>query len=407
MSSLKYWVWLAEKKGMGSAAKLALVQAMGGPDKVFFADEEALRLQGLSAKALEALRDKSLGETARILDRCREAGIRILAYGDSDYPERLKNIYNPPPVLYLRGRLPAVDEEAAVALVGTRKCTPYGLRMAEQLGYELAREGCLVVTGLARGIDTAAAKGALRGGGRVLGVIGSGPDVVYPPENKELFEDVLAGGAILSEYPPETGPSPHHFPARNRILSGLSLGVAVIEAPEKSGALITAARALEQGRDVFVLPANVDSPFSAGSNRLLRDGAIPILCGRHVAEEYRELYPDKLLTNPKAEYEQILGQEAGEGETDRPAERKKRVDKEKPAVYDKISGPVFQKPQLAPEEDVIYSLLNRGSLHVNDIIEQSGMTGGAVLAALTMLEIKNLVKQLPGKHFCLTAGIRK
>jgi DNA processing protein len=211
---------------------------------------------------------------------------------DGDYPARLTNIPDPPLVLYIRGRLPALDEEAAVAVVGTRSCTPYGLKAAERIGYELARHGCLVVSGLARGIDSAAAKGTLRAGGRVVGVVGSGLDIVYPPENKKLFDDVAAVGAIVSEYPPGSPAAPRHIPQRNTVMSGLSVGVTVIEAPEKSGALITATHALEQGRDVFAIPGNVDSPACKGSNNLLREGAVLVTTGREIAEEYAALFPD-------------------------------------------------------------------------------------------------------------------
>ncbi|MBR6950781.1 MAG: DNA-processing protein DprA [Oscillospiraceae bacterium] len=407
MAALKYWVWLSCLKGLRPATAVRLCASMGGPEKIYFASREDLLLAGATEKEAERLADRSLAGAAAAMEACAAAGIRILTLADAEYPDRLKNIYDPPPVLYVRGTLPHIDEEAAVAVAGTRKCTPYGLRMAERIGFEMAREGCLTVSGLARGIDTAAVRGALKAGGRTVGVIGSGPDVIYPPENRELFEDVAASGAILSEYPPGTEPAPWHFPARNRILSGLSVGVVIIEAPEKSGALITAARALEQGRDVFALPANADSPFSAGSNRLIRAGAIPILNGSDVADEYRALYPEKLtehgpyaLTPEPPDGSE--GSPAGNGQTGdekRSAEGKIPVDNEKSAEYDKLPRIAAPLPDLSPDERAIYESLTEPEMHVNDLIERTALPGGRVLAALTLLEIRGLIRRCPGQRF--------
>ena len=249
MAPLTYWVWLSALAGVGTAAKNRLLHAFGSPEQIFFADERAYHDADIALGQAEkaALMDKSLAEARRILDVCAEHGYRILTITDAEYPARLKNIDDPPVVLYVRGALPVIDEEACVAIVGTRSCTPYGLKTAERLRYEATRNGLLIVTGLARGIDTASALGALRAGGRVVGVLGSGVDVVYPKENAELFEDVAAVGALVSEYPPGTPALSGNFPRRNRIISGLSCGVVVVEAPPRSGALITAALALERG----------------------------------------------------------------------------------------------------------------------------------------------------------------
>ncbi len=407
MAALKYWVWLSCLKGLRPASAVRLCAAMGGPEKLFFASREDLVLAGATEKEADQLSDRSLARTAAAMEACAAKGIRILTLTDAEYPDRLKNIYDPPVVLYVRGTLPSVDEEAAVAVAGTRKCTPYGLRMSERMGFEMAREGCMIVSGLAKGIDAAAVRGALKAGGRVIGVVGCGPDVVYPAENRELFDDVVCTGAIVSEYPPGTEPAPWRFPARNRILSGLSIGVVIIEAPEKSGALITAARALEQGRDVFALPANADSPFSAGSNRLIRAGAIPVLRGADIAEEYRALYPEKLTRDaeetlvpepPDSRNASVEGNgwdEYGTPET----VRKIPVDKEKTTEYDKLSQSVAMLPELSPDEKAVYESLKETDLHVNDLIELTGMSGGRVLASLTLLEIRGLVSRYPGQRF--------
>lgn len=403
MAALKYWIWLADKTGLSASAAVKLIRAMGSPEKIFFAEEPEYELAGLDKRSISLLMDKSLAGTYRILDNCQEMGINIIAAGDSQYPERLKNIFDPPVVLYVKGKLPVLDEEAAVAVAGTRKCTPYGLKAAEKMGYELAREGCLVVSGLAKGIDSAAAKGALRGGGKVVGVVGSGPDIVYPAENARLFEDVCAEGAIISEYPPKTEVRSTHFPARNRIISGVSAGLVIIEAPKRSGSLITAARALEQGRDVFAVPANVDSPASFGSNMLIKDGAIPVFSGKDVADEYRMLYPDKLGTRRETvELDKKLEEKLIRDEMPKKKEKvrasKKVIDKEDNGDYDLKK----QKIPLSGDEAAICKVIGSEKIHVNDIIEQSGMPAGKVMAILTMLEIKGAAVQEKGKYFKLT-----
>ena len=205
---------------------------------------------------------------------------------DAAYPGRLKNIYDPPALLYCKGRLPLLDDLLCVAVVGTRDCTPYGVACAEKLGFGLASGGAAVVSGLAKGIDAAAIRGALRAGGVTVGVVGNGLDVYYPYESRYLYEDVASAGILLSEYPPGTEPASGHFPVRNRIISGLSLAALVVEAPEKSGALITAATALEQGRDVFAVPGPIDAPASVGCNRLIRDGAGLVSDASDILREY-------------------------------------------------------------------------------------------------------------------------
>lgn len=402
MASLKYWVWLSSLSGVGALTASRLLYRFGSPEQVFFADSDDYRdLPGLSKAEIEALGDKSLYQAAKTLEECTELGYRIMTWSDGDYPARLRNIADAPLVLYVRGRLPVIDEEAAVAIVGTRSCTPYGIKAAERMGYELSRHGCLVVSGLARGIDTAAAKGALRAGGRIVGVVGTGLDIVYPPENKALFEDVAATGAIISEYPPGAPAVPEHFPQRNRIMSGLSVGVAVIEAPLKSGALITASRALDQGRDVFALPGNVDSPACEGSNQLLREGAIPVTGGRDIAEEYARLFPDKVQTErKKVPLDPAAADKLVDSLTVRQRRNstKKEIDNEKTVEYIDLEQ---LKKDLSEAEYKVLTTLGPKTLHIDDIIAQSGLGAAAVLPALTMLELGGYIEQLTGKYFKL------
>ena len=278
--ALKHWLWFSSRRGLGNSARLSLLERFGTPEQVYFADKKTLETaENLSEPGLASLMDKDVSEAREILERCKDRGIRIMTMGDAVYPGRLRNIYDPPLVLYVAGDLPDIDDEAAIAIAGTRKCTPYGIKTAERFGYEIAAAGGLVGSGLAHGIDTAGARGALKAGGRVLGVLGTAIDVVYPAENRDIFRRVTERGALISEYPPGAITQRSNFPMRNRIMSGVSVGVTIIEAPGGSGALITAARALEQGRDVFAVPGNVDAPSCAGSNSLLREGAEAVTSG--------------------------------------------------------------------------------------------------------------------------------
>lgn len=274
MAALKHWVWLATLPGLGNRTRLQLLEHFDSPEDIYYADEGELLLTPDITKAQAALlADKSLERTEQVLADCARDGQFILTMGDSLYPNRLRTIFDPPILLYGKGALPVFDDEVAVTVVGTRSCTPYGVRAASQLGYELSKQGALLVSGMAKGIDGEALKGALRAGGFTAAVLGGGADVIYPAENRRLYQDIAATGVILSEYPPGTVPKAEHFPVRNRLLSALSLATVVVEAPEKSGALITATTALEQGREVFAVPGPFDAPMSRGTNALIREGA--------------------------------------------------------------------------------------------------------------------------------------
>ena len=401
MPTLKYYVWLSGCVGAVAAGRV--LRHFGTPEAAFFAHEdEYKKIEDISKSDVLSLCKKELTTASGILARCTELGHRILTIQDAEYPERLRNIYDPPIVLYVKGRLPAIDEEAAVAIVGTRKSTPYGMKMAEKCGYELAKHGLLVVTGLARGGDTAAALGALRGGGAVIGVLGCGIDVVYPAENGKLYEDVAACGAIISEYPPGTPPDGSHFPVRNRIMSGISVGVAIIEAPQRSGALITASHALEQGRDVFTVPGNIDAAMSAGTNSLLRDGAIPLTTPMDIVTEYADIFPLKIKIGDinKVALDKRLEREmlAAGGKTEKTTE--KTVDKPEPVGYIDV-----EKTALTLEgvEKTIFDALRKlgGRAHIDDIIASAGITASDALGSVTMLEIDGYVASLPGGFYML------
>jgi len=399
---LKYWVWLSSLNGIGAVTALRLLNHFGGPERVFMAGARELReVEGVKPGELSKLSDKGLDRANAILADCAEIGCHVISFHDERYPIRLRNIYDPPLVLYVRGSLPVIDEEPVVSIVGTRDCTPYGVSCAESIACSLSGSGIIVATGLARGIDTAAARGALMGGGKVIGIIGSGLFVVYPPENKTLFEDVASHGAIISEYPPKAPAVKTHFPARNRLLSGISIGVAVIEAPARSGALITASRALEQGRDVFSLPGNIDARSFKGSNGLLRDGAIPLLSPDNIISEYIDLYPEKISYEaPEDVYHTGKHPHKGQDKQDKDecSSAKKEIDKQTPVEYIDFDSIV---DALENDERIVAMTVYSKSMHIDTIIQNSGLTPGQVLTAITMLEIKGYLRQSSGKFYSL------
>ena len=397
MAALKYWIWLAEKRGVRRQTKLALTQRFETPEELYYAEtDEVLLTEGITREEAAALEDKDLRRAEAILETCERRDYRILTIADAGYPRRLRNIFDPPILLYCRGRLPLIDEEAAIAVVGTRSYTPYGALCAGKLGGQLAAGGAVIVTGLAHGIDSLAARAALRNGGRVLGVLGCGLDVVYPRGSEELYEDVAAAGALITEYAPGTLPLSGNFPVRNRILSGLSVAVLVVEAPERSGALITANTALEQGREVFAVPGPIDAPGSAGCNRLLRDGAGLVSEGWDLLREYEERFPGKLRREAaQREVPETPGYERREQQR----EAQRRETRKLPPRLDP------QGAELTDDQIALLRTLTEEPMLVDDLVEESGIPVRRVLSALTMLEIDGYVSQAPGKRYARTVTL--
>ena len=410
---LVHWIWFAHRPGLTDRAKAALMQHFSDPEDIFYADKGAfLHLDFLTQEAREALQDKNLIPAEEILDTCAREKIHILTYRDASYCARLKNIADPPMVLYYKGRLPDWDASPVIGIVGTRKASAYGLTAAKRMGYQIGRCGGIVVSGMAFGIDGMAMSGALTAGQPVVGVLGCGVDIVYPLSNKGLFADTAQYGCILSEFPPGTPPMKYNFPKRNRIISGLSCGVLVVEAPEKSGALITARQAAEQGRDVFVVPGNIDVPTFVGSNALLRDGAIAVSSGWDVVSEYRHLYPARIVRFTAAARQRASDAEmqAEENQTAKVAQKPKLPEKKQPpqpkkdkkdidnAVTTAYSDTKQSIVQLSPEEQLIMDQLAGKEQLVDDVIAGTGLPAGKVLAALTMLQVKGAVKSLPGRR---------
>lgn len=413
MSAKKYWIWLSELHGVKDKTKAALLEYFEQPERIYFATESELTSScEITGAELERLREKRLDRCDRIMGRCRDIGADILTLQDSGYPERLRNIFNPPYVLYIMGRLPAMDEQAAIGIVGTRKATPYGRKMALNMGYEITKGGGCVVSGLAAGIDSAGAEGALRAGGGCVGVLGTAIDVVYPKFNADLFEDVRTVGALVSEYPPGTETNPGFFPQRNRIISGLSVGVLVIEAPKKSGALITAARALEQGRDLFVVPGNADAFNCVGSNELIKDCAKAVTSGWDILCEYERLYPNRIryLGPGRAAMPGEMEREQDENRWEAAVETgsdfvklrqpsaKKVIDNKSDGEYIDLEG---QLKELSADQLRIVSVMTVSSMHIDDIIDLTGLPAATVLSGLTLLELSGHVSREKGKRFTL------
>ena len=417
---LTHWIWLAHRPGVNDRVKLALLQHFRDPEDIYFADSDAFdHVEGLTVEVRDALREKNLIPAEEILERCSREKLHIVTYQDAAYPSKLKNIPDPPLVLYYKGQLPDFDGSPVIAVVGTRKASAYGMTTAKRLGYQIGKCGGILVSGMAYGIDGMAMSGALTAGQKVVGVLGCGADIVYPLSNRALFADVEKYGCILSEFPPGTQPGKWTFPKRNRIISGLSNGVLVVEAPEKSGALITARLAAEQGRDVFAVPGNIDMPSFVGSNRLLRDGAIMVSSGWDILSEYEALYPDKIRKNDAPVHMTAYADEVlrGNGEEEKrlpkvaqkpvlPRENgdlkkkleKKVIDKEQSAPYSDVND-ILSK--LSQPEQAIVKALQKGERLVDDVIAETGLTTGKLLSSLTMLELKGVLKRLPGKRITL------
>ena len=394
---LKDWIWLTTRKGLGHRGVLQVLEYFGTPERAFYADPEQYdQIPGLSSLARSSLREKGMEGVDRILGECDRLGVRIMTLRDGNYPERLQEIPDPPAVLYIRGALYRFDQEAAVGIVGSRKPSSNGTKVAAQLGLELARSGVLLVSGIAQGIDSIALKGALQGGGRVVSVLGGGVDVPYPWENRYLYEDVAAAGALISEYPPGTPPLGEHFPIRNRIISGLALGVVAVECARYSGTMKTVDHAMEQNRDVFAVPGNIDAPMSEGPNWLLRQGARAVTCAQDILEEYADRFPQKLSKAAP------LSPEAAQQRLEQAMPREERPEPSAKAEVKRETVPREQQKVRFTDDQLslLHQLGKRGSSYTADeLVELTQIPARRVLSALTMLQVDGAVQELPGRRF--------
>jgi len=367
------WLALTLTPGLGPTRSRRLVEFFGSVDRVFSASLTELEAAALPAQSAQSLgTGRSIQLANEEIARATAAEIQIVGFDDPAYPARLRQIYDPPLVLYVRGNTAALSLPG-IALVGTRHPTPYGTGMAERLACDLATRGLVIFSGLARGVDAAAHRGAIAGKGKTIAVFGTGVDVLYPKGNSRLSEQILAhGGALVSEFPLGTFAAPQNFPIRNRIISGISYGVLVVEAAEYSGTRITARCALEQNREVYAVPGNVTNKNSWGPNTLIKQGAKLVATWEDVWEELPQDVRLALTPQPGAE---------------------------SPGSQ---TASLFEEPSLSPHEKKIYSVLKADeAMHLDEIIEklEPNLSSSEIFAALFELELAGKVKQLPGKNF--------
>lgn len=399
MSTLKYWLWLTTRRGMGTLLGRRLLDRFGTPEAVYFADEgEYSAVEALSDRARQSLLDKTLEGAERILEACDRLGYRLMSWQDADYPNLLRQISDPPLVLYVRGKLPPVDEQLVLSIVGARRSSPYGEKVAGTLAVDLARAGAVLCTGIAPGIDTVAIRGALRAGGRVVSVLAGGLDLYQGGSERGLYDDIAAVGALVSEYPPGTPHVGDHYRPRNRIISGLSRGVIVVEGGESSGTLITAHAALEQGREVFAVPGPVDAPESAAPNRLIHDGeALLVRNAQDVLNEFSIRIPLR-REQPPLEEEETRQRLEGVLEQTRPAEPSKpAVQTEQPMALPRLTE--GEGEALTDDQRDLLTALEQQTLHPDELVEQTGLPARRVLSALTLLQMKGYVQEETGKRF--------
>ncbi|HOF04653.1 MAG TPA: DNA-processing protein DprA [Syntrophales bacterium] len=382
--NLKYWLALKYVAGLGNIGVRNLLQSFGTPDRIFRAPLHMLEaVPGIGTKT--AVNIKDFNDWKRVeaeLSRAAQQQITIMTCQDSRFPKRLLFIYDSPFLLYVRGELRA--EDINIAVVGSRTASAYGKFTTERLSRELALNGVTVVSGMARGIDTAAHRGALAVKGRTIAVLGSGIDVIYPPENEVLAQEIALCGAVISEFSLGTPPNAPNFPARNRIISGMSLGVVVVEATEKSGSLITARIALEQGREVFAVPGSIDAAGSRGTNRLIKEGAKLIENVNDILDEirpqvFRAAFQEDTPLAPSATPPSPLVPPIKEAS-------------QKKAPHLSVLG--------GKEETLIQNLSSRPRT-VDELIAATGLTASDVLSALLQLELRGVIRQLPGNKYIL------
>jgi len=362
MNRLQTLVGLNLIGDIGSIRLQSLLGYFSKTEDIFSALEDQIsRVPGIGQKIASRIASIKEEEIDKELALAQRLGLKIICKEDADYPFNLKNIPDPPILLYVKGEL-IKEDNLGLAIVGSRRASFYGLSSAERFCLSLSAKGFTLISGMARGIDTCAHRAALKQRGRTIAVMGSGFNNIYPPENKNLVEEISASGAVISEFPIDAQPLKEHFPQRNRVISGLALGVLVIEAARNSGALITADFALEQGREVFALPARIDSPNSSGTNALIKQGAKLVDCVEDIIEEFDF------------------------GGVERPKEERVRG----------VSG-----PGVSDKEEVLRGLLSAGPLALDEIIEKINMGIGDISVILLKLQIKKIIRQLPGERFAI------
>ena len=387
MASRLSYVWLSLCRELGTRGAAEVLREFGSHEAVYAADRERLTAApcGLRKAQVDALCNKDTARAEQIIDHCTREGIQIITIGDSAYPDRLRAIEDPPIVLYVRGRWPDFDHTPGIAVVGTREATPYGLQTAEHIGAALGKAGFITVSGMALGNDGAAHRGALRAGGLTVAVLAGGADVCYPPAHRGLMGDILLAGAVISEYPPGTEPKGEHYRDRNRIISGLCVASVIVEAGERrSGALITARRALDQGRDVYAVPGALDAPQSRACNALIEKGEAALLRSPDaLVRAYRSMLPGRSapLSNPAAPRR----------------ERKEKRPAPTPPAPRPAPPSAALPDSLGAQERRLVELVQQGADTPEELIERCGLPAPRVMSMVTMLEMDGILRREKGR----------
>ena len=378
MAELKYWVWFSNSVGNHRVAATELLESVGGdPEEIYKMSREALKGNGLDSELVTALANKDLKAAEKEIKIAEKYNIRLLSRDNEDYPDDLRAIDDAPYVLYMRGTSDETgDGFLRIGIVGSRRCSDYGIKVAYELAYSLAKRGVIIVSGMATGIDAQAHKGAVDAGGKTIAVLGCGVNLVYPKDNAQLMVDIMKNGQVISEFPFDTPPYRWNFPQRNRMISGLSHGLIVVEAEEVSGTSITAGLALEQGKELFAVPGNINSPTSVGTNRLIKNGATPVTCVADVLELFEgfDFEPEEPEFVPENEEQPVTGLSVSSED-----------------------GPM--------PEQIILESIRTDALTVDEISVKTGLPLPQVSGIMTVMEISGLVDAVPGHKYIKTSKI--
>lgn len=398
MTPMKYWLWLTTRTELSLNGMYWVLDCFGSPEAAYYAAPEDYRqLPMLKPAAVSSLQDKSMERAERILADCDRLDVRICTLQDADYPQRLRQISYPPLVLYFRGKQLRFDEEVAIAVAGTRSCSEYGRDMARKLAWQITKNGGLVVTGVVPGCDYAAVQGALQAGGPVACVLAGGVDVPFDSHSNDLYARVMERGVLVSEYPPGREPRGKNFPQRNRILTGLCVGTLCVEGAHSSGVMLVAKNALDQNRDVFVVPTGADRPEGAGMLELMKEGAAPVTAGREILETYVARFPRRLQAlagKPEAKKAAPKQEEPPAPLQKRAA--KKEVDKSQDSGYIVLRD---HRAEYTETEAAILLALQEGEQTADELLAKTDVAAQAGLSALTMLTLRGLISEEEGGRF--------
>ncbi len=415
MDKTLLWLWLSLHMKQGTHVYHYLLDEFGSIEAIYDCEDNDVKgLPWLYDNQKKKILDKNLDRAKEVLRWCNKAGVKIVTLDDEDYPETLRDLNDRPGLLYYVGKLPDFSKELCIGVVGTREMTVYGEKSAFEIGYGLTKGGAIVVSGGALGIDCTAQKGAIIAGGTTVAILGSGIDVLYPPQNKDLLIKIMEIGAVITEYPPFTPPNRYNFPVRNRLISGISKGVVVVEGDRNSGAMITADKTRVQQRYLFSVPGPIGVFQSTGTNELIRTGAKPVTCALDILEEYLDLYEDKIQITPSKEKPDLKLLNDFSKQENNPiksfleaigfkqkTKRKKIIESENKEVKQEKNIIDADLDALGADETAkkIYNYMERNKKYNADSLDELGLKTSEIVSSFTILEIYGVVKSLPGGFF--------